>query len=113
MRKSNLLLLLILLSVSSCLKYNDLQGNDPNLDGTIAQKIDNSAKDYFRGKSCVTNVLGLVAIGDSSLETAKNKGHIGKVAYSYTTYKSFTYILPWFQTGCTIAVGEENQHDSY
>lgn len=70
---------------------------------TISGITDNSVEVVKRGESCATNILGIVATGDSSIETAKRNGGIRKVAYADTSYLS---IFGIYQKGCTIVKGE-------
>ena len=105
--KNNIFLLLFLLfSTTSCISFYNLQGNGSSLNGTIAQKANNNVEDYKRGIACTTNILFLVAAGDSSVEKAKKNGNITEVAYSYTTYQHFMLYIPLFQKGCTVVVGK-------
>ena len=68
-------------------------------------RVDNSVTVTKRGTACVTNVLGLAAFGDSSIETAKKEGDIKNVAYVDRTYDGFMIYLPLFQKGCTVVKG--------
>ena len=70
---------------------------------TIAGVADNSISVSKRGESCATNILGIVATGDSSIETAKRNGGVKKVAYADTSYLN---VLGFYQKGCTIVKGE-------
>lgn len=108
-----LILFFTLVSLSSCaspvgltnFSYSDLQGNDRSLDGTILNFTDNKIKNNKRGVSCVENILSLFAIGDSSIESAKNNGDVQNVSYAYTTYEQVTFYLPLYQKGCTVVRG--------
>ena len=100
---------MILLSVmSSCAQtsngvysgiYTSWKDRDP------ISRVDNSIVVTKRGISCVTNILGLAAFGDSSIETAKKEGDVKNIAYVDRTYKAFTIYLPFFQEGCTVVKG--------
>ena len=58
------------------------------------------------GTACITNILGLVAIGDSSIEAAKNNADITKITFVTTSNKIVWNYLPLFKIGCTIVKGE-------
>lgn len=55
------------------------------------------------GQSCATNILGLIAVGDSSISTAKEKADISKVA---NIDHQSTTVLGLFSNYCTIVEGE-------
>lgn len=55
------------------------------------------------GKSCGTNILGLVAMGNTSIDAAKKKGGITKVA---TVDFEGTSILGIYSTVCLVVRGE-------
>ena len=55
------------------------------------------------GQSCATNLLGLIAVGDSSISTAKEKAGISKVA---NIDHQSTTVLGLFSNFCTIVEGE-------
>ena len=74
-----------------------------NWDDTISGVTDNSVVVDKRGEACSTNILGIVASGDSSVETAMRNGGIKKVAYADTTYLN---ILGLYQKGCTVVKGQ-------
>ena len=67
---------------------------------------DNSVKTEKRGIACVTNILGLITYGDSSVEKAKKDGRITKVTFVDASYKDFQWYIPFFQKGCTMVKGE-------
>jgi hypothetical protein len=79
--------------------YTSWKDRDP------ISRVDNSVNVTKRGTSCVTNVLGLAAFGDSSIETAKKEGEIKNVAYVDRTYDAFILYIPFFQKGCTVVKG--------
>jgi hypothetical protein len=70
---------------------------------TISGVSDNSVETTKQGEACATNILGLVASGDSSIETAKRNGGVKKVAFADTTYLN---VLGLFQKGCTVVKGQ-------
>ena len=70
---------------------------------TISGVVDNSIEVKKRGEACATNILGLIASGDSSIEAAKRNGGVRKVAYADTNY---TNVLFLYQKGCTVVKGE-------
>ncbi len=55
------------------------------------------------GKSCGTNILGLVVTGNTSIDAAKKKGGITKVA---TVDFEGTSILGLYSTVCLVVRGE-------
>jgi hypothetical protein len=55
------------------------------------------------GKSCGTNILGLIATGNTSIDAAKKKGGITKVA---TVDFEGTSILGLYSTTCLVVRGE-------
>jgi hypothetical protein len=54
------------------------------------------------GKACTNNILGIIAIGDASVEAAKRAGGIKKVS---TVDKDIMNILGLFGQNCTIVTG--------
>lgn len=54
------------------------------------------------GKACTNNILGVIAIGDASVEAAKRAGGVKKVA---TVDKDIMNILGLFGQNCTIVTG--------
>jgi len=72
-------------------------------DDTISGAVNNSVELKKQGKSCAVNVLGMVAVGDSSVESAKKVGSITKVAVADTTYLN---VLGIFVQRCTVVKGE-------
>lgn len=65
--------------------------------------MNNSVATNKTGKACAINILSIVAVGDSSIDAAKNNGAVRNVAFADTTYFS---ILGIFQRGCTVVRGE-------
>jgi len=55
------------------------------------------------GEACQQNILGIVAIGDASIDTAAEKGGIEKVA---TVDTKFTTILGLWSQSCTKVTGK-------
>jgi hypothetical protein len=70
--------------------------------------VDNrvQAKSLKTGIACTTNALFLVALGDSSIETAMKNGDITKIAFVDTSYSDLYFYYPFYQKGCTIVKGE-------
>lgn len=66
-------------------------------------RVDNDVSSNKKGEACATNVLGIVATGDSSIETAKRDGNIRKVSFVDRTYFN---VLGIYQKGCTVVKGE-------
>ncbi len=111
-----ILITIMLLMSSSCIHYSDVKGamgnittvGSPMSSSNFEAKghlVNNSIKATKTGTACVNNVLMLVAIGDSSVEAAKNDGDITEVTFVDTYYKSFWFYYPFFQTGCTVVKG--------
>ncbi len=71
---------------------------------TISGSVNNSIEFNKSGSACVINVLGLVSVGDSSVEAAKKDGSVTKIAVADTTY--FNFLFGLFQRGCTVVKGE-------
>lgn len=71
----------------------------------VKEPVSNSAAatGSKRGEACTINVLGLIAIGDSSIIAARANGGISKVA---TVDSSFLNVLFLFGRHCTIVTGE-------
>jgi hypothetical protein len=106
--KKILLTLAALFVLSSCAQtsngvtsglYTSWKDRDP------ISRVDNNVVVNKKGESCVTNVLGLAAFGDSSIESAKKDGGLKNVAYVDRTYNAFWLYIPFFQKGCTIVNG--------
>ncbi|MFP5430244.1 MAG: TRL-like family protein [Gammaproteobacteria bacterium] len=62
-----------------------------------------SAAPSKRGEACASNILGLVATGDSSIDTAKKTAGITRVA---SVDHSSTRVLGYYARFCTIVKGE-------
>jgi hypothetical protein len=54
------------------------------------------------GKACTNNILGIIAIGDASVEAAKRAGGVKKVS---SVDKDIMNILGLFGQNCTIVTG--------
>tara|TARA_B100000927_G_C16236109_1_gene377461 strand:+ start:242 stop:547 length:306 start_codon:yes stop_codon:yes gene_type:complete len=55
------------------------------------------------GSSCTKNFLGLVSVGDASIESARKDAGIKKIAYIDNSYKN---ILGLYQEYCTLVRGK-------
>ena len=74
--------------------YSDVVGGSLVLDnGVAATKT---------GKACSNSILGIIAAGDTKVETAMADGGITKLVYVNTSYKNIWFI--WNEV-CTIARG--------
>lgn len=62
-----------------------------------------SAAPSKRGEACAANILGLVATGDASIDTAKKNAGITRVA---SVDHSSTRVLGYYARFCTIVKGE-------
>ena len=67
---------------------------------TISGSVNNNIELDKRGEACAVNVLGIVAVGDSSIEAAKRAAGIKDVAFADTTYLNVLFGI--FQRGCTV-----------
>lgn len=56
-----------------------------------------------RGEACAQNYLGLVAVGDASIDAAKKAGGITRVA---SVEQSASRVLGYYAKFCTIVKGE-------
>ena len=72
---------------------------DMHKDGETAT---NEAGGSKRGEACSTNILGVIAMGDSMYETAKKEGGIQRVASVEVEYLR---ILGFYGKACTIVKG--------
>ncbi len=102
--KLKLLIVAVLLSVTSCAANNNKSG--PGVLFTSTKDpvfFDNSVKPIKKGESCSTRALAFVAVGDASMNAAKNDGNITKVASADTEYLN---ILGIFGRACTVVKGE-------
>ena len=73
--------------------YSDLQ---------YAQSATSNQTGNRTGESCATSILGLVATGDSSIETARRNGGITLVS---SVDESYSTILGIYSKACTIVRG--------
>jgi hypothetical protein len=64
--------------------------------------VNNEVKAERSGEACQINIIGLIAVGDASIEAAKNKSGILSVA---AVNRSFFGILGIFSQACTIVSG--------
>ena len=55
------------------------------------------------GESCAMSLLGIIAIGDASIETARKNGRISKITSVDTNY---TQILGLYASNCTVVRGK-------
>ena len=106
--KKLIILVAFTLALSSCTQtsngvysglYTSWKDRDP------ISRVDNQVAVTKRGNACVIKILGLAALGGSSIEAAKKEGDIKNVAYVDRSYKGFTLYLPFFQEGCTVVKG--------
>ena len=106
--KKALLALSLLCLISSCTTtsngitnglYTSWKDRDP------ISRVDNSVASTKTGKACVTNVLGLIVRGDSSIEAAKKAGGINKVSYVDRTLEGVQVYAPIYLEGCTVVHG--------
>lgn len=79
--------------------YTSWKDRDP------ISRVNNDVVVNKTGISCVTNILGLVVTGDSSIESAKKEGGIKNVAYVDRTFDGFMLYIPFYQKGCTVVKG--------
>lgn len=56
-----------------------------------------------RGEACASNILGLVATGDASIDTAKRNGGITRVA---SVEQTASRVLGYYAKFCTVVRGE-------
>ena len=72
---------------------------------SVPGQVGRNAKSEKTGTVCSTAILNLVAMGDSSLETAKANGGITKIA-SVQYDVTHIFILPVYFEHCTVVTGE-------
>lgn len=103
--KKLLILISATLLLTSCAqtKSGVTAGLISNWSDTISGVSDNSVTVDKRGTACSMNILGFIAVGDSSVEAAMRNGGVKKVAYADTTYLS---VLGIYQKGCTVVKGQ-------
>lgn len=56
-----------------------------------------------RGEACLTNLLGLVATGDASIDAAKKAGNITRIASVESTQAR---VLGYYARFCTVVIGD-------
>jgi TRL-like protein family len=61
-----------------------------------------AAADSKTGEACISSILGVVATGDASIETAKKAGGITQIAH--IDHEQFS-VLGVYATSCTIVHG--------
>lgn len=71
--------------------------------GATAVGTASPAGDLKKGEACAMSILGLVAVGDASIEAAKNAGSISNIAY--VDYTGFG-ILGIYAKYCTVVYGK-------
>lgn len=107
MKRITLLSFLSIFFLTSCgIRVADVKGVNNRLNTTVQEIYHNDVKNHKVGEACVTNILYLVAVGDSSVETAARNANITKISSVSTRYKEITIQLPFYQEGCTIVTGE-------
>ena len=74
--------------------YTDVQGGSLVVENATPSKT---------GSACSTQILGVVATGDTRVETAMNNGGIKKLSYVSQSLKS--YVFGVYSEVCTIARG--------
>ena len=81
----------------------------PHIPGVVVLTKGNVTTDHAKGgvkktgKSCTRNYLGIVSMGDASIEAARANGRIKKISYIDNSYKN---ILGLFQEYCTLVRGK-------
>ncbi|MDO8266442.1 MAG: TRL-like family protein [Moraxellaceae bacterium] len=56
-----------------------------------------------RGEACINNILGLFAMGDASIDTAKKNGNITRVV---SVDHISTRVVAYYARFCTVVKGE-------
>lgn len=101
------LIIILALFLGSCtISIFDLKGTTPIFTSSLQANYHNEVAGSKVGKSCVTNVLSIVASGDSSIESAKRNGNIKNITSVDTSYERMYIYLPFYQKGCTIVRGD-------
>lgn len=81
----------------------------PHMPGIVVLTKGNVTTDHAKGgvkktgKSCSRNYLGLVSLGDASIEAARKNGKIKKISFVDNSYKN---ILGLYQEYCTLVRGK-------
>lgn len=83
----------VVASPTTGLLYTKVQGPIVTGNGTNTAKV---------GQACATNILGLIATGDSSIDAAKKAGGIKDVS---SVDHDSTSILGLYGTFCTVVKG--------
>lgn len=65
--------------------------------------VDSNAPAAKSGQACSSQILGMIATGDTRIETAMNNGGIKKVAFVNQSIRS--YVLGVYSEVCTIVRG--------
>ena len=105
MKKLSLICLSLIVLLSSCARTsNEVSvGFISNIkDRAPSQAIDNSIPNTKKGEACVKSYFGLLTIGDSSIDQAKEVSQIKKVTHVDRSYEGIGFI---YQKGCTIVHG--------
>jgi hypothetical protein len=80
----------------------------PHMPGAIVLTKGHVTTDHAKGgvkktgKSCTKNFLGIVSVGDASIEAARKNGKIKKISFIDNSYKN---ILGIYQEYCTLVRG--------
>jgi hypothetical protein len=80
----------------------------PHMPGIYVSTKGNVTTDHAKGgvkktgQSCTKNFLGLVSLGDASIEAARKNGKISKISFVDNSYKN---ILGLYQEYCTLVRG--------
>lgn len=74
--------------------YTNVQGPVATGKGTGSSKT---------GEACANNILGLISVGDASIDAAKKSGNINEVA---TVDHSSKMVLGLYGRYCTVVKGE-------
>ncbi len=69
------------------------------------QSFNNEVVETKHGEACVLNILGLVAVGDASVEKAKRNGNIKNVYTINREIFGLSLYLPIFANSCTVIRG--------
>lgn len=71
-------------------------------DTTEGIAMNNNVAMSKESKACQTNILGIVAFGDASIQKAKQKGNIQQIA---SIDRTFFGVLGVFSKACTVVTG--------
>ncbi|TGK08761.1 TRL-like family protein [Leptospira fletcheri] len=74
--------------------------------GTVPGSIGRNAEGKLSGSSCSYNIMRFISYGDSSIEAAKAKGKISRVAA--VEYEQFAVLGIGYHSFCTIVFGSSN-----